>query len=150
VYNFANIPRVTSRYPLWDVKSPQLTSDVPHWQQGDREVAIDVGGVDQGRAGAHAGGAPPDRMAGVRVADASRVPTAEELGIPIPYTTTKPFFTALGITIMLSGLLFSHLDNKVPEFTILFSGAAILVGSLYWWLTSPLEPEVAHEHAHSH
>src|SRR6187551_1549997 len=26
-YNFAVIPKVTSRYPLWDVKSPELTTD---------------------------------------------------------------------------------------------------------------------------
>ena len=31
-YNFATIPTVTSRYPLWDVKSPELTADVPHTQ----------------------------------------------------------------------------------------------------------------------
>src|SRR5688500_5907109 len=28
-YNFAQLPRVTSRYPLWDVKHPELTRDVP-------------------------------------------------------------------------------------------------------------------------
>src|SRR6188472_660479 len=28
-YNFAKIPQVTSRYPLWDVKSPSLTTNVP-------------------------------------------------------------------------------------------------------------------------
>jgi cytochrome c oxidase subunit 1 len=29
-YNFAVIPTVRSRYPLWDRKSPELTKDVPH------------------------------------------------------------------------------------------------------------------------
>ena len=43
------IPTVTSRYPLWDVKSPQLTTDVPHTKRGDEHVDVDV-------AGRHAGG----------------------------------------------------------------------------------------------
>jgi hypothetical protein len=78
-----------------------------------------------------------------------RIPTAEELGIPIPYTTLKPFFTALGLTVMLSGLPFAHADKPGIEYTLIFVGACTLVGSLYWWLTSPLEPEVAHaEHTH--
>ncbi|HWJ21706.1 MAG TPA: cytochrome c oxidase subunit I, partial [Gemmatimonadaceae bacterium] len=34
-YNFAVIPKVTSRYPLWDVKSPELTAEVPHTKHGD-------------------------------------------------------------------------------------------------------------------
>jgi hypothetical protein len=45
---------------------------------------------------------------------------------------------------MFSGLLLSQLDSKIPEFTCIFGGAALFVGSLYAWLTSPLEPEVAH------
>ncbi len=147
VYNFARVPRVTSRYPVWDVKAPQLTADVPHSRRGDTDIAIDIAGAEQGHTSGPTMDTHPDRMAGARVGTEERLPTAEELGIPIPYTTTKPFFTALGITIMLSGLLFSHLDKKPIEFTLIFGGAAMLVGSLYWWLTSPLEPELAHEAA---
>jgi len=35
-YNYATIPTVTSRYPMWDLKSPELTKDVPH----TREVPV--------------------------------------------------------------------------------------------------------------
>jgi cytochrome c oxidase subunit 1 len=110
IYNFAKIPRVTSRYPLWDAT---------HGAAPEHPVSPSAGADD-------------------------RIPTADELGIVVPYSTTKPFFTALGIVIMFSGLLLSHLETKVPEFVCLFSGAALMVGTLYAWLTSPLEPEVLH------
>jgi hypothetical protein len=37
-YNFAKIPRVTSRYPMWDMKSPGLTAEVPHTANGDKRL----------------------------------------------------------------------------------------------------------------
>ena len=105
VYNFAKIPTVTSRYPLWD--------------------------VTHGAASA----AP---------APAATIPSADDLGIPIPYSTVKPLVAALGLVVMLCSLLTSHMDSKIPMFTLLFGGAAVLVASLYAWLTSPLEPEHVH------
>jgi cytochrome c oxidase subunit I len=102
VYNFATIPTVTSRYPLWDAKDTYAANAA-----GDR--------------------------------------TADELGIPLPYSTVKPFTAALGLVIMLSGLLFTNSDKLHSlMFVFIFGGAALLVGSLYAWLTSPLEPEHAH------
>ena len=59
----------------------------------------------------------------------------------MPATTAKPFLVALGMTVMISGLLFIHREDKTLFFTIVFGGAALLVGSLYAWLTSPLEEE---------
>ncbi len=67
--------------------------------------------------------------------------TAKELGIPMPLPTIKPMIVAAGIIIMFSGLIFVHLENKTMAYTLMFGGAAILVGFLYAWLTSPLEPE---------
>ena len=43
-YNFDVIPTVTSRYPLWDVKSPELTADVPHSRHGDERNDVALGG----------------------------------------------------------------------------------------------------------
>src|SRR5207237_4803276 len=57
-YNFATIPRVTSRYPLWDVKSPQLTVDVPHSRGGERGMQVEAGGKHVGHVD-HAIGNPP-------------------------------------------------------------------------------------------
>jgi len=59
--------------------------------------------------------------------------SAEELGIVLPYSTIKPLIVALGLIVMFSGLMITH--------ALIFIGAAILVGSLYGWLLSPLEPE---------
>src|SRR3954447_9258359 len=52
-YNFAVIPTVTSRYPLWDVKSPALTSSVPHSKHGDERIDVDTGGKHAGAFHAH-------------------------------------------------------------------------------------------------
>ncbi len=56
-----------------------------------------------------------------------------ELGIVMPYNTIKPLLVAFGLIVMFSGLMLTH--------ALIFIGAAILVGSLYGWLLSPLEPE---------
>src|SRR3954463_10151625 len=47
-YNFAVIPTVTSRYPLWDMKSPVLTSEVPHTKRGDERNDVAIGGKHAG------------------------------------------------------------------------------------------------------
>jgi cytochrome c oxidase subunit I len=118
-YNFAEIPLVESRYPLWDVTHPERTSEIPHTHDGwgDQEKAADAKPVhiEKGRR------------------------TAKELGIPMPLPTIKPLIVAAGIIIMFSGLIFLHLQSKAIAFTLMFGGAAILVGFLYAWLLSPLE-----------
>ncbi len=148
VYNFAEIPRVTSRYPVWDLTAPELTAAVPHTLRGDEMVTAQVGGVSAGQMSVPADRRPAAAAGAGLHAPPARVPSAEELGIPIPYTTTKPFFTALGIIVMFGGLLLTRMENKIPGWAVLALGAATLVGGLYWWLTSPLEPE--HEHAGAH
>jgi hypothetical protein len=42
---------------------------------------------------------------------------------------------------MISGMLFIHRDSKALFYTLVLGGAALLVGSLYAWLTTPLEAE---------
>jgi CBS-domain-containing membrane protein len=59
----------------------------------------------------------------------------------MPTPTIKPFIVAAGIIIMFSGLLFIHRPSKAVAFTLIFSGASILVGALYAWLLTPLEPD---------
>ncbi len=65
--------------------------------------------------------------------------TAKELGIPMPSSTIKPFFVALGIVLMFSGLLFLPKKMMVPGFVLMLGGAAMWIGYLYAWLTTPLE-----------
>jgi hypothetical protein len=57
----------------------------------------------------------------------------------MPYPTIKPLIVAAGIVIMFSGLLFIHRESKAMAFTLIGTGATMLVVFLYDWLTSPLE-----------
>jgi cytochrome c oxidase subunit 1 len=93
-YNFATLPNVTSRYPLWEGNETDMESARINAQEGK---------------------------------------SAEELGIVLPYSTIKPLIVAFGLIVMFCGLITTHV--------LIFVGAAILVGSLYAWLCSPLEPE---------
>jgi cytochrome c oxidase subunit 1 len=141
-YNFAKLPTVTSRYPLWDVKAPQLTTDVPHSESGDKGLEIEAGGAKVGEAEIN----PTDRSRMPRESGSAmhvekRHATAKELGIPMPSPTAKPLVTAFGMVVMISGMLFKHLDNQTPFYTLVLGGAVIMVVSLYAWLTTPLEEE---------
>ncbi len=93
-YNFAVLPTVTSRYPLWEGGEADAESARINSQEGK---------------------------------------SAEALGIILPYNTIKPLIVAFGLIAMFSGLMLTH--------ALIFIGAAILVGGLYSWLLSPLEPE---------
>jgi len=117
-YNFAEIPVVTSRYPLWDLKHPERTAGIAH--------------------------SAPDPMT---ITDAHATPvheetghkTAAELGIPMPFNTVKPAIAALAIVMMFGGLLFMHTGKFAVAMTITIGSACLFVGTLYAWLTSPLE-----------
>jgi cytochrome c oxidase subunit 1 len=157
-YNFARIPVVTSRYPLWDMKQPQLTAEVPHTAHGDRAVKVDIAGKDAGT--------PHPKTAGSGTRPAESGPhietesfTARQLGIPMPDPTVKPLITALGMCIMLCAPLFMHhaqmmeaAGNAAAQksamtmfWVIALGGAALMVASLYNWLLTPLESH--HPHA---
>jgi CBS-domain-containing membrane protein len=69
-----------------------------------------------------------------------RIETAEELGIILPTPTAKPAAAALGIVIMLGGLMLSRMGWSVA-LPVLLGGAAVMIVALYSWLLSPLEPE---------
>jgi len=113
-YNFAQIPTVTSRYPLWDLKDPS-------WHEGESSHG------DTGTPG-------PSPLT-----EETETHTAKALGIPMPLATAKPAFTAVGLVVMFSGLLFLRNDMFAVSMTVTLSGAAMLIGGLYVWLTSPLE-----------
>ena len=138
-YNFAEIPTVTSRYPLWDLKAPQLTAEVPHSKNGDTELEIDVAGKEAGTA--HVNPLGPDRKPRTTALhEEKRSLTARELGIPMPSPTAKPMFTALGLLIIAVGMLFKDLKQGL-FYPVVLGGVALLVFGLYAWLTTPLEEE---------
>src|SRR3954462_15979088 len=154
-YNFATIPTVTSRYPLWDVKSPALTADVPHSRKGDERNDVRVGGAHVGsfhdhiNAGSPLGGSNPgaaqrpggfDRGRG-RTPPTIRIPTARELGIPMPNPSIKPLFAALFMTLMFASLIAIHKDKVQLAVALVIVFAGALTASLYAWLLTPLEDE---------
>ncbi|MEA3245197.1 MAG: cytochrome c oxidase subunit I [Gemmatimonadota bacterium] len=117
-YNFAQLPVVTSRYPLWDLKHPERTADIAH--------------------------SAPDQMT---ITDSHAVPmheeterkSAKDLGIPMPFPTIKPLFAALFMVIMVGGLVFIHAATLQVALAVMISAAALFIGTVYGWLTSPLE-----------
>ena len=138
-YNFARIPKVTSRYPMWDMKTPALTVEVPHSQHGDKRVDVDVASKHAGHA--HPGAAhEPTQIAesGMHIELASGE-SAKDLGIPMPNPTIKPLICAAGLIIMFSGLLFIHENNLPLALTVMMGGALTMTVSLYAWLLTPLE-----------
>jgi cytochrome c oxidase subunit I len=138
-YNFAVIPTVTSRYPLWDKKSPELTKDVPHTREGERAINVDVGGKHVGHID-HAIGNPPG---GPVNADHSRddapVLTAKQLGIPMPNPSIKPLFVALWMVLMFASLLPMHLGQPKLAIAGIITFALLMTLTLYGWLLTPLE-----------
>jgi cytochrome c oxidase subunit I len=130
-YNYATIPTVTSRYPMWDRKSPELTKDVPHTREGERSVDVDVAGRHVGHVD-HAIGNPPGAPAGP-------LKTAKELGIPMPNPSIKPLFVALFMTLMFASMLPMHLGQPKLAIVGIITFAILMTLTLYSWLLTPLE-----------
>ena len=136
-YNFATIPQVTSRYPLWDTKSPELTRDVPHTREGERAIDVDIGGQHVGHVN-HAIGNPPGGPVNAPHGD-TRIRTAKELGIPMPNPSIKPLFVALFMTLMFASMLPIHLGRPGLATILIITFATLMTLGLYSWLLTPLE-----------
>jgi cytochrome c oxidase subunit 1 len=140
-YNFDVIPTVMSRYPLWDAKSPKLTTEVPRSRHGDERIDVQVAGTpvasfhDHMAAGTPQGGVNPNSH---QASSKISLKTAEQLGIPTPYPTIKPVFVALFMTLMFASLLLIHKGHGRIATTLATSCAAATAGFLCAWLTSPL------------
>lgn len=134
-YNFAQIPMVTSRYPLWDLTHPERMADIPHSAEGWDEA--------KRRTGEHttAKGTHESDVAPMHIETEHH--TAEELGIPMPTPTIKPLWMAVGILILMGSLPFLYAGKHMLSYVLMGIGTVMTVGFLYAWLTTPLE-----EHPH--
>ena len=130
-YNFAKIPVVHSRYPLWDLTHPERTEDIPHTEEGWKTA--------ERHTGEHHAAERTDMgdIADMHIETERR--TAKELGIPMPSSTLNPLWTALGIVIMFTGLLFLPRGQKMLGIGVTLAGAMFMAAFLYNWLTTPLE-----------
>jgi cytochrome c oxidase subunit 1 len=140
-YNFARIPTVTSRYPLWDVTHPELTANIPHTEEGDRHIEVDLVGREVADVRVHsmAPSHTPSEMATTAEHNLREGSTARQLGIPMPAPTIKPLLVGLCLVLMISGMLFMHRESKVLALTIMLGFGGGMVFFLYNWLLSPLE-----------
>ena len=119
-YNFAQIPTVTSRYPLWDLKHPEITGEMAH------------SGPDAGTiAAAHS----------VPMHEETERKSAKELGIVMPVPTIKPFVAAVCMSEMLGGLVVLRDKSRTAGLVMVIGGGIAFAASMYAWLFSPLEEE---------
>ena len=128
---------MTSRYPLWDVKSPELTRDVPHTREGERGIDVDVAGKHVGHVD-HAIGNPPGGPVNAPHTF-ERPRSAKELGIPMPNPSIKPLFVALFMTLMFASMLLIHKGMTGLAIILIITFAASMTAMLYSWLLTPLE-----------
>jgi cytochrome c oxidase subunit 1 len=139
-YNFARVPKVTSRLPLWDVTSARLSSEVPHTTSGDKRLDVDLGskhvGVSHHNPTANE---PKQHVQSAMHIEQATGKTAAELGIHMPNPTIKPLLTAFFLTWMFTGLLFIHKDRFSLALATIISGAILMTASLYAWVLTPLE-----------
>jgi len=122
-YNFARIPTVTSRYPVWDIKSQGASVGVPP----AGAVVVDSDEIDRGAL-------PVE----------PEPPTTRELGIPLPTPTAKPAFVALMIAVGFLGLNIMRHQGKMAGITIMILSAIAIFVGMWTWLTTHLEPEESH------
>ena len=121
-YNFAVIPRVTSRYPMWDREHPELVpAHHPEPQEAGTAAARRVEPASRSQA--------EDRSMPDRHREAHAVEHVPEPHMPNP--SIWPAVAALGIAIMPLGLML-HL-------ALLFAGASLLLYGVYRWALEPLE-----------
>lgn len=118
-YNFAQLPVVTSRYPLWDIKNPELTSDIAHTNEAKADKVEE----------AHA---TPMHIE-------TETHTAKELGIPMPNPTAKPLFVAVAIVVMMGSMVFMRFELMALSISLMIAGGIATFAGLYSWLTTPLE-----------
>ena len=93
------------------MKSPELTSEVPHSRHGDERNDVAMGGKHVGAFHDHMAAGTPEGGVNPHAKQASSkvsLKTAEQLGIPMPYPTIKPLFVALFMTLMFASLLLIH------------------------------------------
>ena len=125
-YNYAKIPTVTSRYPMWDIKSPRLTENVPHTKEGERKMEVTMAGKETGEITT-----PSD----IHLNAEGAHPSAGEPLIVMPSPTIKPLLATIAFVIPFIGLIWHE------HVVIMVAGGLLFLVALVAWLLTPLEPE---------
>ncbi|HEU0300214.1 MAG TPA: cytochrome c oxidase subunit I [Longimicrobium sp.] len=122
-YNFAKIPVVHSRMPLWE-GDPTRDAGIPHGRTEEETEQVTLLGTKVGEV--HDPEADENRM------------SAHDLGIHLPPPSYWPIVTAAGISSIFVGLIFRNVEGWAHNLWLLsFVGVATLVVSIYAWAFEP-------------
>jgi cytochrome c oxidase subunit I len=123
VYNFAKIPVVHSRMPLWE-GDPAKSSGIPHGRVEEETEQVTLLGTRVGEV------RDPEQ-------DVNRM-SAHDLGIHLPPPSYWPIITAAAISMIFIGLIFRNVDGLAHNLWYMtLIGVAGLVISVYAWAFEP-------------
>jgi cytochrome c oxidase subunit 1 len=123
VYNFAKIPVVHSRMPLWE-DDPTKEAGIPHGRVEEETEQVTLLGTKVGEV------RDPE-------SDVNRM-SAHDLGIHLPPPSYWPIITAVAISAIFIGLLFRNVEGVLHNLwwmTVL--GVVGLIASIYAWAFEP-------------
>ena len=135
---------MTSRYPLWDVKSPELTAEVPHSKHGDERSDLAMGGKHVGAFHDHMSAGTPEGGVNPHAHQESTkmsIKTAEELGHSDAVSDDQAAVRRAvhDVDVRQPAVHVAGHGCGWPSASIIVC-AALMTSFLYAWLTSPLEP----------
>jgi cytochrome c oxidase subunit 1 len=123
VYNFAKIPVVHSRMPLWE-GDPTKSSGIPHGRVEEETEQVTLMGTKVGEV------RDPEQ-------DVNRM-SAHDLGIHLPPPSYWPIITAAAISMIFIGLLFRNVEGWAHNLWLMsVLGVVGLVLCVYAWAFEP-------------
>jgi cytochrome c oxidase subunit I+III len=114
-YNFLEIPRVHSRYPLWD--QPVATVGAEEEPRHDRPVLL-----------------PPEGDEEHLTLSTAGVDAAAERVIPMPHPTPWPFLLTVSVAVTFTGVLVRSLGVAIV-------GVLLVIGAIAGWMWPDWEDE---------
>ena len=123
VYNFATIPVVHSRMPLWE-GDPTKEAGIPHGRVEEETEQVTLLGTKVGEV------RDPE-------ADVNRM-SAHDLGIHLPPPSFWPVVTAAAISAIFIGLMFRNVEGVLHNVWLITPlGVVTLIASIYAWAFEP-------------
>ena len=123
VYNFAVIPRVTSRMPLWET-DPAKDAGIPHGRHAEDTSEVTVLGTT---VGAVESPAAESKM------------SSHDHGIHLPPPSYWPIITAAGVTLTVGSLIFRNVQSEMLHnlWYLSLVGLALTAVSIFMWAFEP-------------
>jgi cytochrome c oxidase subunit I len=123
VYNFAKIPVVHSRMPLWEGDASK-DGGIPHGRAEEETEQVTLLGTKVGEV------RDPE-------SDVNRM-SAHDLGIHLPPPSYWPVVTAMAICAIFIGLIFRHVEGPAHNlWVITILGVVGLIAATYAWAFEP-------------